>query len=193
MKRKNKKIQKKILVVCIVIIIIVFLSSIYIISSHNKRQMIGEKIYADPDAYYTMTIPTIMQTKESVAIGKTGIGTSNETTQKIELVNIATQSKVGINVSVYEGTPSCTNSKPTNAILNGFPASYDFSRRLWIINTTNATYLINYYYPGLPIFYNPRYLEVIPPPQSVMDADQKFINSIITTFLPKNSQPLRCQ
>jgi len=171
------------------------------INQKNHRQVSVPpiKTFNDPDNYFSIQVPSTWNTTSSNAVEKKGLGTDHETTHTIKIINFfSSAARVGVVVQIYEETPSC-NDIPNSpamheAVLAGLPAIFDPSRRMWILQTTNATFIITYAYPGVGGYHNPinRSGYVTPVPQAVRDADQHLVNSIISSFLPKNLQPLRC-
>ncbi len=187
-----KKKSKKLLPILILIIVgVIILTSLVI---YNRSTIVGTKIHTDTDNKFSVKIPGNWKESETNATNRTGIGTAGEKTQKIEISQLydpATQ--IGITVQVYEGAPSCVDVKKPTTTLAGLPATYDSTLRLWTIPTKDATYVVNYYFPGISVFHAPkRFIFPSSVPQKEFEANQMQMEALLKSFVFKNAQPLLC-
>lgn len=186
--------KKKTVITIIIILLVLLVVWVYMVSVQRGSQA-HPISYQDTANHFSITVPSNWKRTEKVAVETTGIGTAHETKQNIEIAQLFSVSKgIGITVQVYEGKPSCENTKQVNAKLAGLPATYEAKRNKWTLDTTTARFIIYSHYPGTNSFHRPRYAPIPTlPPQSVIKADQKVLNTIImSTFKPKVLKPLDC-
>ncbi len=189
--------MKKTLLIIFVVIIGIILTFLLVMKNRQNLQQnsipISEtKTYTDPQRYFTITIPNTWQIQTNTAVAKTGIGTKQPTLHTIEIVTLASGEHGGITAQTYEEKPSCTALLKPNTTLAGLPASYDPVKKIWTLSTQTATFVIGSYYPGSARFHGSLGRVIPSTSQSEIDADQRVINSIITSFLPIRLQPPSC-
>lgn len=149
------------------------------------------KIYGEANKSFTITAPADWTAQENIGTQKTGIGTNHAVTSKIALVNLASSTNAGINIQVYEGTPSCDTVQKPNSNIAGMPAFYDALHKTWTIDTVDATYVLSYYYPGRGT-YHARYGVPTPAPQAVQNMYERLFTGILNSFKPTNPQLVSC-
>jgi hypothetical protein len=193
MKRKKYLIFLIAILVVFIVLIGVYIISQYIILSKTYT-------YTDPDDYYSIKIPLTWRVDNSTGgMGETGVGTSHPVIEKIETKSFDSPNGIFIGVQVYEGKPSCDQKSKNNTTLSGLPASYDIFDGYWFLNTENATFGINYNYPGALIS-NPG--GSLNPPQPnllqlvsqivLLPINQQIVNTVVHTFHPKDLHTLKC-
>lgn len=186
---KVLKYIKSNVIICLIIAVVVLSFVFYKADITTEVQTPPTLVnYTDPGNHFTVTLPSNWKVKSDYGNEKTGIGTENEQTSRVEFNNLAS-GYVGLNVTVYEKKPVCNDEQKPNTTFAGLPAYFNQKHYSWIIKTTDSTIVVGYYYPGLPVF---RLRNGISVPQSEMDKNSRIIKSIISTFKFNNAKPLVC-
>jgi hypothetical protein len=176
----------------IISVLLLLLGSILLIGTKKNAPPVS---YRDTANHFSITIPGNWTRTEGIAVERKNIGTAQETKQNIEIAQVFSKSNgLGITLQVYEGKPSCEDSLPSNTKLAGLPAHYDANRMTWTLDTTEAKFVIQAYYPGTGKFHlPPNTIRPTLPAQSVINADKKLLTTIIiSTFKPRILKPLNC-
>lgn len=147
------------------------------------------KTYGDPGNHFTVSIPSQWNTFSDYGNQQTGIGTAHEETTRMEVTNLSS-GRVGLNFSVYEKAPDCQTAEKPNTTVAGIPANFNSKTYSWIINTSDSTIVLGYYYPGAGVYRGTK--KIKPVSRSQMDNDQKTINDIISSLKLTTSRPLQC-
>ncbi|MGI8420430.1 MAG: hypothetical protein ACR2LN_07380 [Candidatus Levyibacteriota bacterium] len=189
--KKSKQIPKKSyknalsgnrrwLLIAVAVSFIILL--VYLISTTNKPSVSGQmRTYSDQGNYYSLQIPTNWISQEKIGSETTGLNTPHPQTSNIEVAQFYLD-HVAVTMQVYERAQLCNNTQVTNTTFAGLPATYDVQHHLWTIPTADATYLISYAYPGIGGYRQLTHLSPTQVPQSVMDANQALVNSILATI-----------
>ena len=195
----NNKLKKYISNNFIIIyLVVIILALIIIIVYKNVNKGITQEqtqpntvSYVDPANHFTVSIPSNWTRTSDFGGKKTGIGTANEQTTRIEVTNIS-EGNTGINISVVERAANCENAVRPNSKFAGLPAYYDSNHYAWTINTTDSTILVGYYYPGAGVYHR-RIKNMAPVTDAEKETSQKIIGGILSTLKLSNSLPLQCQ
>jgi hypothetical protein len=190
----KNKIVLTVFGIILLLIIIYFLQDTWLAkqptSQPKTTSVIQTKIYTDPAGYFSMKIPSTMQTTVNVATNTTGLKTNHPATQNIEIVTHMING-AGVTIQVYENKPTCQEIMTPNTTIAGFPATYDVNHLSYTIQTGNATYVLYSFYPGsgnvhAPNNYKPQLT------QQQKDAYEKSLKAILQTFHPTSTQKLSC-
>ena len=197
-RKGNSKILP-ILGVCIVVLLIVFFIGRNIKSTQKQSEqptvtpVPQMKTYKDSSNYFSITAPDNWTSTKRVATSTTGLKTTHPVTTQIEITQIYVPADMGVTVQVYKTPPTCPLVQKPTTTLAGLPASYNDAIHTWTIPTTTALVSVSIAYPGSGGFHGPaRQVQPTAVPQSVVDADKKLLEQILTTLKLNNLQPFSC-
>lgn len=191
--------NRKTLIIIICIVVILLIGWALLSRQQKSRVQVPKQastapstLYTDPGGYYTIKAPSNWTKKVMNATGQTGIGTSHETTQSIEIMQASSAQRVGITIQVYEGKTTCNPSQKPNMTLAGLPTFYNPALHLWVVDTTDGTYVINYSYPGDGTNHG-----IGPAKQESFSPEEQsnariLLEQIIKSFLPKHAKATTC-
>jgi hypothetical protein len=193
----ERKIQvsKRTLLVAIAFIIILLgiIFTIVELKPNQPKQNIVYRTYNDKGKYFSIQIPQNWTTSQDVAQGTIGVGTPQEATQNIEEAQLSDTFGTGIQIQVYEGTPTCPLDQKLNMKLAGFPAAYEDSSGTWTIPTTKALITITVTYPGSNAIHHVLLQNApTPVPSAVAEKNKNVMGEILKTLKLSNLVPFSC-
>ena len=192
--------KKKLIIVLVVIIVMtgIILSDRFFLQPDEKsapvtKNPVTMRTYHDPDNNFSIQVPSNWTTRQSTATNTTGLNTPSPRSQEVTITQFTVPAEMGVTVQTYKGQPTCPFAKPLNATLAGLPATHDEANQQWIVPTTNATIVVSIAYPGNGGFKGPvMQSQPTTVPQSVIDADKKLLEKILSTLKLSDLKPFSC-
>ncbi len=180
-------------VVVIMVLIIVWKNTTPKLNTSTDNQPLKMKSYTDSGKYFSIKIPENWTSSERIAQNTTGLNTDNPIRQQVEITQLYIPAVIGVTIQVYKGQPTCPPAQPITTTFAGLPAAYSEANHTWTIPTTQATLVVSTANSKSGGFQGPaKKVQPTDVPQSVMDADRKLLEEIISTFKPNNLQPFSC-